>query len=143
MLDGVRYYTAEKHVPNDPKLKAKVDCIIEMIAMYLHHKHPDKSFEECLPTIVLIGPSNTSSEIIVKYYINHNFMCEFEVEKLSKWNSDRYGLSCDLHERCLDADSNFEHYTGLICSTQEQQNLLGVDVSHCTDLTAIGKEWRT
>ena len=73
MLCGVTYYITEQGVPDHAQMRDKIDCVIEMIAMYLHHKHPDKSFGFCLPDLVLVGPASTSGQILVRYYINHMF----------------------------------------------------------------------
>lgn len=144
MIPGVAYYVANQYVPDEPQLKDKVDCVLEMIAMYIHHKHPRTSFEQCLPDMVIVAPANISGQVVVKYYIDNEFLCEFELEKLTKYNSDSWGLCCDLHTRCLDADSNFDYYLDRAIGTlQGQQNMLGIDFAQNTDLTAIGKDWYT
>lgn len=147
MIGGVTYYIAEQGVPDHAQMKDKIDCVIEMIAMYLHHKHPDKSFELCLPDLVMVSPDRTAGQILVRCYINHMFMCEFELESLLKYNSDTYGLACDLHTRCLDAESNFEYYLGKpIEAISNRQTMLGLDLSDNADMTAIRKdgylEWK-
>ena len=144
MIGGVTYYIAEQGVPDHAQMKDKIDCVIEMIAMYLHHKHPDKPFGLCLPDLVLVGPAGTSGQILVRYYINHMFMCEFELESLLNYNSDTYGLACDLHTRCLDAESNFDYYLGTTLEAlPNQQNLLGLDLADNADMNAIRNDGYT
>lgn len=144
MIKGIQYYIANQGVPDHAQLRDKIDCVVEMIAMYLHHKHPDKSFEFCLPDLVLVLPHSSTEQILVRYYINHMFMCEFELESLLKYNSDTYGLACDLHSRCLDADSNFEYYLGkTLEALPNQQNMLGLDLTDHADMTAIRKDGYT
>ena len=140
----VSYIISQCDISNEDQLLDKVKCVVEMIGMYLHFKHPDKPFDFCLPDTVLAGPHNVEGQVLVRCFLYGEFICEFELESLLKYNSDTYGLACDLHTRCLDADSNFEYYLGKpLQAIPNQQNMLGVDLSDNADMTAIRKDGYT